>query len=127
VITRADVLAARKRISGYVRHTPMLRPQAATEPLWLKCEFLQRTGVSKALFCFRTGPQIPCVDASLVTMAAVQAYKPGVRHHLEGDETLGAALEYGHSLRTARSNRLHQTTANSELADERFRDFRIRR
>lgn len=30
---------------------------------------------------------------SLVTMAAVQANKPGVRHHLERDETLGAALE----------------------------------
>jgi hypothetical protein len=30
---------------------------------------------------------------SLVTMAAVQADKPGVRHHLERDETLEAALE----------------------------------
>ena len=30
---------------------------------------------------------------SLVAMAAVQADKPGVRHHLERDETLEAALE----------------------------------
>ena len=30
---------------------------------------------------------------SLVTMAAVQADKPGVRHYLERDETLEAALE----------------------------------
>jgi threonine dehydratase len=52
VITQDDVLAARRRISGYVRHTPLLRPEAATEPLWLKCEFLQHTGVFKTRGAF---------------------------------------------------------------------------
>jgi threonine dehydratase len=52
VITRDDVLAARRRIRGYVRHTPLLRAENGTEPLWLKCEFLQHTGVFKARGAF---------------------------------------------------------------------------
>jgi threonine dehydratase len=52
VITREDVLAARGRISGYLRHTPLLQAEMRTEPLWLKCEFLQHTGVFKARGAF---------------------------------------------------------------------------
>ncbi len=52
VITRDDVLVARRRISGYVRHTPLLRPEALEKPMWLKCEFLQHTGVFKARGAF---------------------------------------------------------------------------
>jgi threonine dehydratase len=52
VITRDDVLAARRRINSYVRRTPLLRPETRTAPLWLKCEFLQHTGVFKARGAF---------------------------------------------------------------------------
>jgi len=52
VITRDDVLAARQRINGYVRHTPLLEAEMAAGPLWLKCEFLQHTGVFKARGAF---------------------------------------------------------------------------
>ena len=52
MITRDDVLAARGRISSYVRHTPLLRPETQTEQLWLKCEFLQHTGVFKTRGAF---------------------------------------------------------------------------
>lgn len=52
MITRDDVLAARKRINGYVRHTPVLRPKTPIETVWLKCEFLQHTGVFKARGAF---------------------------------------------------------------------------
>ncbi len=40
------------RISGYVRHTPLLQVATPTEPLWLKCEFLQHTGVFKTRGAF---------------------------------------------------------------------------
>ncbi|HEX3196783.1 MAG TPA: threonine/serine dehydratase [Propionibacteriaceae bacterium] len=52
MITRDDILAARERINGYTRHTPLLRPTKASEPLWLKCEFLQYTGVFKTRGAF---------------------------------------------------------------------------
>ena len=52
MINRADVLAAEKRISGYVRRTPLLRAGTAAAPLWLKCEFMQHTGVFKARGAF---------------------------------------------------------------------------
>lgn len=52
MITRGDVLAAERRISGYVRHTPLLRGGSVSAPLWLKCEFLQHTGVFKARGAF---------------------------------------------------------------------------
>jgi threonine dehydratase len=52
VITRDDVLAARQRINGYVRHTPLLQAKTGTEPLLLKCEFLQHTGVFKTRGAF---------------------------------------------------------------------------
>jgi len=40
------------RINGYVRHTPLLQVAPPTEPLWLKCEFLQHTGVFKTRGAF---------------------------------------------------------------------------
>ena len=52
MITRDDVLAARGRIHDYVRHTPLLRPTTGAEPLWFKCEFLQKTGVFKTRGAF---------------------------------------------------------------------------
>ena len=52
MITRDDVLTARMRINGYVRHTPLLAAATATGPLWLKCEFLQHTGVFKTRGAF---------------------------------------------------------------------------
>jgi threonine dehydratase len=52
VITRDDVVAARKRIDGFVRQTPLLRPKSPVETVWLKCEFLQHTGVFKARGAF---------------------------------------------------------------------------
>src|SRR5829696_4759136 len=52
LITRDDVLAARARIQGYVRRTPLLPPEAPSHPLWLKCEFLQYTGVFKTRGAF---------------------------------------------------------------------------
>jgi threonine dehydratase len=52
VLTREDVLAAHRRIKGYVRRTPLLRAKTPSEPLWLKCEFLQHTGVFKARGAF---------------------------------------------------------------------------
>ncbi|CAI3803968.1 threonine/serine dehydratase [Pseudarthrobacter sp. MM222] len=52
MINRADVLAAEKRIKGYVRRTPLLRAGTDAAPLWLKCEFMQHTGVFKARGAF---------------------------------------------------------------------------
>jgi threonine dehydratase len=49
VITRDDVRAAHQRIRGHVRRTPLLH---AGPDLWLKCEFLQHTGVFKARGAF---------------------------------------------------------------------------
>ncbi len=45
MISRNDVLAALARTRGYVRRTPLLPP--AGTGVWLKCEFLQYTGVFK--------------------------------------------------------------------------------
>jgi threonine dehydratase len=52
VITREDVLTARTRINRYVRRTPLLGATSRPEPLWLKCEFLQYTGVFKTRGAF---------------------------------------------------------------------------
>lgn len=52
MITRDDVLAAEKRISRHIRRTPLLRGGTSSAPLWLKCEFLQHTGVFKARGAF---------------------------------------------------------------------------
>jgi threonine dehydratase len=49
VITRDDVLAAQRRISGHVRRTPSLQ---IGENSWLLCEFLQHTGSFKARGAF---------------------------------------------------------------------------
>ena len=53
LIGLADVLAAAKRIAGYIRRTPLLRADQCAEPigdadLWLKLENLQPTGSFKA-------------------------------------------------------------------------------
>jgi threonine dehydratase len=50
-ITRDDVLAARERIRGRVRRTPLLQP-AGRDVAWLKCEHLQRCGVFKTRGAF---------------------------------------------------------------------------
>jgi threonine dehydratase len=52
MITRDDVLAAERRISNYIRRTPLFRGGSSSAPLWLKCEFLQHTGVFKARGAF---------------------------------------------------------------------------
>ena len=52
MITRDDVLDAEKRISKHIRRTPLLRGGTSSAPLWLKCEFLQHTGVFKARGAF---------------------------------------------------------------------------
>ena len=52
MITRDDVLAAEKRISKHIRRTPLLLGGTSSAPLWLKCEFLQHTGVFKARGAF---------------------------------------------------------------------------
>jgi threonine dehydratase len=51
-IRRDDVLAARQRITGHVRHTPLLRAEVAGMALWLKCEFMQHAGVFKTRGAF---------------------------------------------------------------------------
>lgn len=50
-ISRDDVLVARERIRGRVRHTPLLRPADRDVP-WLKCEHLQHCGVFKTRGAF---------------------------------------------------------------------------
>lgn len=50
-ITRDDVLAARDRIAGHVRRTPLLAP-AGGDRVWLKCEHLQHCGVFKTRGAF---------------------------------------------------------------------------
>lgn len=53
MITRADVEAARHRIAGRVRRTPMLAVEAASGGTnWFKLEYLQRTGTFKARGAF---------------------------------------------------------------------------
>ncbi|SED12713.1 L-threonine ammonia-lyase [Nocardioides exalbidus] len=51
LITRDDVLAARDRIAGRVRRTPLLAP-AGSDDVWLKCEHLQHCGVFKTRGAF---------------------------------------------------------------------------
>ena len=53
MIGLSDILAAAKRIAGYIRRTPLLRADQCAEPigdadLWLKLENLQPTGSFKA-------------------------------------------------------------------------------
>jgi len=50
-VTRQDVLAARDRIEGRVRRTPLLGP-SDRDGVWLKCEFLQHCGVFKTRGAF---------------------------------------------------------------------------
>lgn len=50
-VTRDDVLAARERIAGRVRHTPLLAP-VGDDRAWLKLEHLQLCGVFKTRGAF---------------------------------------------------------------------------
>ena len=52
MINRSDVLEAESRITNYVRHTPLFHAGTAAAPLWIKCEFMQHTGVFKARGAF---------------------------------------------------------------------------
>lgn len=54
MITLVDVEQAAVRIAGQVRRTPVLELDAAHSPaqVWLKCEFLQKTGTFKARGAF---------------------------------------------------------------------------
>ncbi len=51
LLTRDDVLAARERIAGRVRRTPLPAP-AGTDDVWLKLEHLQHCGVFKTRGAF---------------------------------------------------------------------------
>ena len=52
MLTREDVLAAQHRIRGRVRRTPVVAVDVPTAHVWLKCEFLQFTGVFKTRGAF---------------------------------------------------------------------------
>lgn len=54
MITLVDVQQAAVRIAGQVRRTPVIQLDAAHSPaqVWLKCEFLQKTGTFKARGAF---------------------------------------------------------------------------
>lgn len=52
MITRTDVLDARTRIAGRVRRTPLLLASTSPYELWIKCEFMQHTGVFKTRGAF---------------------------------------------------------------------------
>lgn len=52
VVSLEDVVAARARISPYVRRTPLLDASPGPSRLWLKCEQFQHTGVFKARGAF---------------------------------------------------------------------------
>lgn len=54
MITLADVDQAALRIAGHVRSTPVVELDATHSPgqVWLKCEFLQKTGTFKARGAF---------------------------------------------------------------------------
>src|SRR5687768_13671768 len=55
-------------------------------------------------------------------MAAVESHEPGVTYYAQSHKTLGSALERGHPLGAAASDRLHQTSANRKLTNERVGD-----
>jgi threonine dehydratase len=88
VISRDDVLAARARIRGYLRRTPLLPPTKTTEALWLKCEFLQYAGVFKTRGAFNRqlaaqergelDPSVGVVVASGGNAGLANAYAAGV-------------------------------------------------
>src|SRR5687768_5752336 len=69
------------------------------------------------------GPTFQAAPLSLVAMPAVEAHKPGVTHYLVRHKTVRAALEHGHQFSTARTDRLHQTAADLELAHQRLGDL----
>lgn len=88
ILTRDDVLAARERTKGYLRRTPLLPPSRTEVGVWLKCEFLQHTGVFKARGAFNLllaarergelDPQAGVVIASGGNAGLATAYAAGV-------------------------------------------------
>ncbi|HOF35269.1 MAG TPA: pyridoxal-phosphate dependent enzyme, partial [Dermatophilaceae bacterium] len=88
VLTTDDVLAARERTKGYLRRTPLLPPSRTEAGVWLKCEFLQHTGVFKARGAFNLllaarergvlDPQAGVVIASGGNAGLATAYAAGV-------------------------------------------------
>ena len=88
VLTTDDVLAARERTKGYLRRTPLLPPSRTEAGVWLKCEFLEDTGVFKARGAFILllaarergvlDPQAGVVIASGGNAGLATAYAAGV-------------------------------------------------
>ena len=86
MITRTDVDNAALRIAGHVRATPIMKLDADHSPghVWLKCEFLQKTGTFKArgafnrvLACQERGeldPEVGIVVASGGNAGLANAY-----------------------------------------------------
>jgi AAA ATPase domain len=70
----------------------------------------------------RIDPPLPGLLS--VTVAPVKAYEPGMTDHPARHETGHATFERRHHLGTAWSDRLHQMSADPELADERFGNLR---
>src|ERR671912_738253 len=137
LITRDDVLAARARIQGYVRRTPLLPPQAPSHPLWLKCEFLQYTGVFKTRGAFNRqlaarergelDPTIGIVVASGGNAGLANAYAAaalGVRATVFGPETappikIERILEYDAHVRQVGSEYAEAYEAAVDYANTR--------
>ncbi|MEL6858894.1 MAG: threonine/serine dehydratase [Pseudomonadota bacterium] len=80
--TRSDVVAARKRIRGYVEETPVLRSEKLDEiagaRLWIKAECLQQTGSFKLRGATNRLLQIPTSKRA----AGVVAFSSG--NHAQG-------------------------------------------
>ncbi len=99
-ITRADIEAARKRIAGDVRHTPLMRIEGRQlgidcAELWLKLEHLQIGGSFKARGMFNRMRSNPVPEAGVVIASggnagiavAVAAKAMGVRAEVFVPET----------------------------------------
>ncbi len=68
-----DVVDAERRIRGYVRRTPLLDTGRGGPPLWIKCEYLQHTGVFKTRGAFNrmlAAREHGALDASVGVVAA---------------------------------------------------------
>ena len=104
IITRADIEAARRRIAGDVRHTPLMRiagKQLGIDcaELWLKLEHLQAGGSFKARGMFNRMRSNPVPEAGVVIAsggnaglaAAVAAKAMGVRCEVFVPETASQA------------------------------------
>jgi threonine dehydratase len=137
VITREDVLSAHRRIEGYVRRTPLLRAKTPAEPLWLKCEFLQHTGVFKVRGAFNRllaarargelDPTVGLVIASGGNAGLANAYAAatlGVRATVFVPETAPSVKierirEYGADVKQVGSEYAEASEAATEYANVR--------